>query len=85
MTMLPSPGSRYIEPDGKSAPTVTLMVIQLTSAGLYDLVPSGVAALEWADVGGTGNYDIIAAGTSPTATRLVARQLAGGNALLYPR
>jgi hypothetical protein len=63
MTMLPSPGSRYIEPDGKSAPMVTATVLHLAADGIYDLV---------------------VAGTAPSAPRIRSCRIGGGsNVILY--
>lgn len=51
-----------------SIPATEVPFVQI-SAGVYQYT-AGVAAYELADLGGTGNYTLIAPGASPGATRL---------------
>ena len=86
MPILPSGGARFIEQNGGSAPSVAALVLRKTSTvgstDFYDFT-TGTADLEMVDVSGTGVYTTPAAGTSPTAPRLVARRIAGGNIIAY--
>ena len=87
MPILPSGGARFIEQNGGSAPSLSNLVLRKTSTvgttDFYDFTTDGAADLELVDVSGTGVYTTPAAGTSPTAPRLVARSIAGANIIVY--
>lgn len=66
-----------------SPPTVVLMVIRQTSAGIFEFQTTGAADLEIADITGTGQYVLITAGTYPSAPRILARLVNGTTLLIY--
>ena len=86
MPILPSGGARFIEQNGGSAQSLSNLVLRKTSSvgstDFYDFT-TGAADLEMVDVSSTGVYTTPAAGSSPSAPRLIARGLAGGNIIVY--
>jgi hypothetical protein len=63
---------------------VTATVLHLAADGIYDIVDTGSVDGEWADVTGTGIYDLVVAGTAPSAPRIRSCRIGGGsNVILY--
>jgi len=87
MPTLPSGGARFIEQNGASASAVSNLVLRKTSTvgstDYYDFTATGTADLEMVDVSSTGVYTTPAAGTSPSAPRLIARSISGVNITVY--
>lgn len=84
MPILPSGGARFIETGSGAGPRAVPMILKLAVDGIYDFVDTGAGApdAEMADITGTGIYDVIPYGTSPSAPRVRAYRIAGSSSVI---